>query len=104
MAFNINNLVCIGGNSKGCSDITAGALGKGAPRLWSYITEDTAATVDTAGYFNSALSLLNIGDVIMRITVASGALSTGGFHIVKDKSATAIDVTDALAMTVTDTD
>lgn len=104
MAFNIDNLVPIGSPAKRCTDLTAGALGKGAPTLWSYITEDTAATVDSAGYFNSAIKLLEIGDVILRVTVASAALSTAGFHVVKDKSATAIDVTDVLALTMTDTD
>lgn len=104
MAFILKNLIPLGGQSKGCTDLTAGALGAGGPRLWGYITEDAAATVDTAGYFNSALSILNKCDVILRVTVASAALSTAGFHIVKDKSATAIDVTDALALTVTDTD
>lgn len=74
------------------------------PQMFSYKTEDTAATVDSAGYFNSVLNLLEIGDVILRVTTSSGALSTAGWHVVKDKSATAVDVTDVLALTVTDTD
>lgn len=72
--------------------------------IWLYKTTDTAADVDTAGYFNSQVGIMNIGDLIIRVTLSSGALSTAGFHVVKDVSATAIDVTDVTALTVTDTD
>lgn len=75
-----------------------------APQMFTYKTEDAAATVDTAGYFNEVLALLDIGDIIFRVTTSSGALSTVGTHVVINKSATAVDVTDTLALTVTDTD
>lgn len=75
-----------------------------APQMFSYKTEDSAADLDTAGYFNEVRHMLEIGDVILRVTLSSGALSTTGFHVVKDKSATAVDVTDTLALTMTDTD
>lgn len=104
MAFKIENLNPIGGQSKPCKSIAAGALGKGGPQLWSYITEDAAAAVDSAGYFNAAYDLLNLGDVILRVTVAAGAVSTAGFHLVNGKANGQIDVTDALALTTTDTD
>lgn len=78
--------------------------GGGGHTLWYYFTDDAAATVDTAGYFNSAIPSMNIGDLMIRVTLSAGALSTAGFHLVKDVSASAVDVTDALALTVTDTD
>jgi hypothetical protein len=99
MAFNKANLQPIGGQGK---------RGK-APQMWSYSTLDSHATVDSAGYFNEVLNLLEVGDVIL-VTVwataigSGGTLSTSGFHVVKDKSTTAIDVTDVTALTVTDTD
>lgn len=88
-------------------------LARIGPNLLTYKTEDAAATVDTAAYFNEKGSPLKINDVIMRITVTnidtdSEAASTAGFHLVNSVTITAgthvIDVADALAVTVTDTD
>ncbi len=94
MAFTKDTFGPIGGQSR---------RGK-QPQMFSYKTEDSAATVDSAGYFNEVLNMLEVNDVILRVTTSSGAFSTAGFHVVKDKSATAVDVTDALALTTTDTD
>jgi len=84
----------------------AGAQSKAgnAPALWTYTTTDAAATVDTTGYFNGASSLLNIGDIIFRVTTSSGSVSTAGMHVVVSNASGVVDVTDATAMTVTDTD
>ncbi len=89
MAYTASSLCCIGGGS--------------GQRLWYYSTADTIATVNTAGYFNDAANMLNVNDVILAIT------STGGTPVVslvyaKDVSATAIDVTDGLTVTATDSD
>ena len=94
MAFDSTKFGPIGGQAR---------RGK-QPQIWSYTTEDAAATVDSAGYFSSMYNSLEIGDVIYRVTTSSGALSTAGFHVVKDKASGAIDVVDATALTVTDTD
>jgi len=94
MAFTIANFQPIGGQAKRGS----------APQHFSYKTEDSAATVDTAGYFNEVRGLLEVGDVIHRVTTSSGAFSTYGTHCVVNKSATAVDVTDTTAGTTTDTD
>lgn len=94
MAFDATNFQPIGGQSR---------RGK-APQMWSYTTEDTAATVDTAGYFNAIYNLLEIGDRIYRVTTSSGAFSTAGDHVVTGKASGAIDVTDAVALGANDTD
>lgn len=100
MAFSRTGWQTAGGNSK------RGA----APQIHTYITEDTAATVDSAGYFNGGTAYggvyndLVIGDLIWRVTTSSGALSTCGFHVVKDKASGTVDVTNAEAVTVGDTD
>ena len=78
----------------------AGASGMS---LWHYSTADTIATVNTAGYFNDAIGMIAKNDVIIAVT------STGGTPVVslvyaKDVSASAIDVTDGLTVTATDTD
>lgn len=99
MAFVRVNFGPLGGQSK---------KGK-APATWGYKTDDAAAAVDTADYFLDVIALLSIGDLIWRVTVtnlgaSNEALSTAGWHVVKDKTATSIDVTDATAATLTDTD
>jgi hypothetical protein len=78
----------------------------GVPRLWMYRTQDAAAAVDTSGYFNDAARVLAVGDWILRTTInASGVPQTNGIHVVQSISAAGVvDVTDALALTATNTD
>jgi hypothetical protein len=101
MAFKRANFQPIGGQA--CRGIG------GAPQLFSYKTDDTHATVDSAGYFNEVRSLLNIGDmidvvVVTNLDASNETFSTYGRHCVKDKSSTAVDVTDVTVGTATDTD
>jgi hypothetical protein len=105
MAFDIKYLNPVGGNSK-----------RGlAPQVFTYATLDAHATVDTAGYFNSAVAysgaynMLEIGDIIDVVVWATaigtgGTLSTYGRHVVKDKASGTIDVTNVTVGTVTDSD
>jgi hypothetical protein len=80
------------------------------PNMWSYKTADAAATLDTADYFVDAIPMgLKIYDLILRTTVSNlnasnEAYGTQGLHVVNAKSATAIDVADAVALSGTDTD
>jgi hypothetical protein len=95
MPLTLNTLCPIGGHSR------RGA----APQMWSYTTQDAAADVDTAGYFNGARHLLAAGDLVYRVTVnGSGVVQTAGFHVVNDVAGTNVDVADTLPLTVTDTD
>lgn len=101
MAFKRANFGPIGGQSR------RGI--KGAPAVWSYKTDDTHATVDTAGYFNEVRNLLSVGDlidvvVVTNLDATTEALATYGRHAVINKSATAVDTTDVTVGTVTDTD
>ena len=80
-----------------------------SPSLWSYKTDDTHATVDTAAYFNNASSLLTIGDIIHVVVVtnlgaSNEAVSTYGTHIVLSNAAGVVDVGDVTVNVVTDTD
>jgi len=84
------------------SGLTSLASGSGV-NLWHYTTTDTIATVNTAGYFNDAIGMIRSLDVIIAVT------STGGTPVVslvyaKDVSSSAIDVTDGLTVTATDSD
>ena len=95
MAFAIANFNPIGGQSKAVA----------APQMWSYTTTDTAATIDTSGYFNAVASLVKVGDLIYRVTTSGSSVSTAGLHVVMSISAAGVvDVADTTAMTVTNTD
>jgi hypothetical protein len=103
MAFTLSTFQPAGGQAKaGSGPMTT----PGAPQVFTYRTDDAAATVDGAGYFNAVRQQLEIGDLIWRVTVnaTTGALVSAGWHVVKDKSATAVDVTDVTAAVVDDTD
>lgn len=106
MAFDSTYFASAGANSK---------PGK-APQLWTYKTADTAATIDSAGYFNGGVAyggvygLLRIGDWIM-VTVVTNlgasneAFSDSSLLIVKDKASGTVDVIDEVAnFATTDTD
>lgn len=85
-----------------------------ARHLWSYLTPDPAATVDTTGYFNDASEMLRIGDIILRVTVDNlplapgqtpiGAVPSWGIHVVASNSGGVVDTFDALVGSVVDTD
>ena len=104
MAFILDNFAPAGQNSK------PGA----APSMFTYHTMDTHATLDTAGYFNAGspfkgvYNMLNKGDIIDVVVwttaIGTGAVSTYGRHIVKDKAAGVLDVGDVTVGVVTDTD
>lgn len=51
---------------------TAGAAKANQSSGFAYATDDAAATVETAGYFNNARSLLSVGDFIAAVCAASG--------------------------------
>lgn len=81
-------------------------LGNGKS-MWAYHTTDAATDVDGADYFLAAIGKLKVGDVILRFTYTSaitGAISTVGLHYVNANTGTAIDTTDTLALTATDSD
>lgn len=95
MPFTLASLQPIGGQSR----VNA------SPQVWSYKTLDTAADVDTAGYFNPVQRLLFPGDLILRVTVnASNVVQTAGWHVVMTSAAGAVNVSDTTALTVTNTD
>jgi hypothetical protein len=61
--------------------------------LWHYKTPDTAADVDTNGYFNEAASMLRIGDFILANADVDATMQSGVF-IVASNSGGVVDVTD----------
>lgn len=89
MAFNAANL-----------NRLAGASGVA---LWHYATADTVATVNTAGYFNSAANMLNLNDVIIAVTSTGGTPVISHLYVNANDGST-VDVVDGVAITNTDTD
>lgn len=93
MAYSATGLNAAGGQSKAGN----------APQMWTYTTTDTIADVNTAGYFNSAASLLKVSDIIFCYT-SSGGTPVMSIVWVNANSGTVVDVTDGLTVTATDTD
>ena len=105
MALDKTSLYPLGGNPK-----------KGnAPTVWAYWTADSAATVDSAGYFDNGSTtntgmrnVMNIGDIVLRVTVdsvsAPTSVTSAGLHIVSGNSSGIVDVNDATTISTTDTD
>jgi hypothetical protein len=73
------------------------------PTLWTYKTADTAATINTAGYFNAAAADLTVGDFIL-VYADTGGTPQGYIFSVNANSGTVVDVTDGLAIGTTDSD
>lgn len=71
--------------------------------LWHYTTTDTAAVVDSAGYFNSASTMLRVGDFIMANVDTDGTPGHGMFVVLSNASGV-VDVGDIVALGGTDTD
>lgn len=67
--------------------------------LWHYKTTDTAATVDTTGYFNTASEMLRVGDMILANNAASH-----GIFVVNANTSGVVDVADLTNFASTDTD
>ena len=96
MAFTADYLTCIG------------EIGTGKVNIWTYKTADATTVVDTSTYFPVGYGL-KVGDWVLRTTVtnlglSNEALSSAGLHVVVTSSATVVDVTDTLALTVTNLD
>ncbi|MCH9730688.1 MAG: hypothetical protein K0U84_13615 [Actinomycetia bacterium] len=104
MAFVLENLNPVGGQSNRIDTLSEGALGTGGPAVWTYITEDAHASVDGSGYFNDASSLLAVGDLIDVVVLLSGSVTTYGRHLVNSNASGVVDTTNVTVGTVTDSD
>jgi hypothetical protein len=96
MAFIITGL-----RSMGSGGVLEDGDAREARQVWSYVTNDLAATVTGSGYFNGATSLLAKGDIIH---VAFDIDGTPGTNVLVVTSATAAaTVTTTGLATVTQT-
>jgi hypothetical protein len=74
-----------------------------APALYSYTTPDTAATVNTAGYFNDLAATLNLNDIIF-VASSTGGTSVVSLMYVLSNDGAIVDVTDGTVFAATDSD
>lgn len=72
----------------------AGASQQQQVSLFLYGTDDAAATVEAAGYFNGARAILNKGDIIMASMVNSGT------PVTKQYIATAVPATGNVTIAI----
>ena len=70
--------------------------------LWHYTTPDTANTVDTAGYFNSAADMIRVGDIVLANT-ETGGTAKAGLLLVSANAGGGVDVNDMTQIGATDT-
>ena len=82
------------------ANLTQLAHGNGCA-LWHYTSADAIATVNSAGYFSDASDMLTVRDVI--IVVDSNTPTTSLVSVLSN-SGGAVDVSDGLASTETDSD
>ena len=75
--------------------------GASGAALWMYRTADAIATVNTAGYFNTAAAMLNIRDLII---VQDTNVPTTNFVTVLSNNGSVVDVSDGTAVVETDSD
>lgn len=80
-----------------------GTANSDAGALFIYKTADTVATVNTADYFLSAINELKLNDIILVIS-STGGTPVVTVNYVNSNTGSAIDVTDGLVVTATDTD
>lgn len=99
MTFVLKNLNPIGGQSKQ----NAVVADEGAPAHWSYITNDDQATVNTAGYFNEASSILGVYDSIRAAVDIDGTPAVVDF-VVLSNSGGVVDVSNGVTIALTDSD
>ena len=87
MAYAASGLARIGGDSNGS--------------LWMYTSADAIATVNSAGYFNSAANMLAVRDLII---VCDTNVPTTNFVNVLSNTGTVVDVSNGTAVVETDGD
>lgn len=80
-----------------------GSANSNAGGMWLYKTADTIATVNTADYFLAAINEIKLNDVIF-VTSSTGGTPVVSIAYCNGNDGSAIDVTDGLTVTATDSD
>lgn len=83
--------------------ITAGGINGKSGGIWTYLTTDAPATIDTANYISDgALRGMQLGDIVFAINTSTYTMQV---MIVRSVTAGAgVDLNDGLAVAATNTD
>jgi hypothetical protein len=92
MAYNKDGLNLVNGSKAG-----------NAPQIWTYQSADAIGDIDGAGYFNSAASILKVGD-LMYVYSGVGGSAAFGFVVVNANDGTTVDVTSVTTVGTIDSD
>lgn len=78
----------------------------GAGQTWTYSTADTAATVDTSGYFSNGGDLgMKVGDIVEVTVTGTGVITTHRVVSVSTTAPGAVDLGDGTTIgSATNTD
>jgi hypothetical protein len=90
-------------DKEGLQLVASSKAGK-APQMFTYKTNDAAATVDGSGYFNDVASVMRIGDLVYVHAEANATVPTFGFHVVVFNANGVVDVTNATAVGTVNSD
>lgn len=83
--------------------LVAGSKAGNAPQMWTYQSADAIGDIDGAGYFNSAASILKVGDLVYVYSGVGGSVAFG-FVVVNSNDGTTVDVSSVTAIGATDSD
>ena len=75
--------------------------GGGGKSIWYYQSTDALSAVRVSGYFNSAASMMNVGDPVF---VYDTDAPTIGLAVVLSNTGTVVDISDGTVLSVADTD
>jgi hypothetical protein len=84
-------------------NLVAGSKAGNAPQMWTYQSADAIGVIDGAGYFNSAASVLKVGD-LMYVYSGVGGSAAFGLVVVNANSGTVVDVSNVTALGAIDSD
>lgn len=90
MAFSTDGFNTIGASKSG-----------NAPSIYTYVSADAIAAVNTSGYFNDLSGTLAVGDIIF---VRDSATPTMSIVVVLSNASGVVDVSDGTAVSVADAD
>lgn len=92
MAYSVTGLMLVAGSKAG-----------NAPQMWTYRSNDAIGAIDGSGYFNSASSILKVGDLVY-VHSAADSTPAFGFVVVNANDGTTVDVTSVTTVGTIDSD
>ncbi len=102
MAYNPLRLTTVGPSGLMVNSVATQPL---LPRLWTYQSADTMATVRAANYMSDAKQRgMKVNDLVLVVTAADGAAATAvNLAVVMAVASTGADLADGTAISVTNT-